>query len=160
MKTPKRKLTMCTVDLPRRNPTRRAAMREAFTLIELLLVLVILAILAAVVVPKFTNRSQQAKETAAKTDISSLETALDAFEVDCSHFPSTEEGLGALVNAPQNATNWKGPYIKRDIPKDPWGNTYVYKFPGTHNANGYDLYSTGPDGRDGNDDITNWTQGQ
>ena len=149
---------MCTVDS--RNRRSRRSSRSAFTLIELLLVLVILAILAAVVVPKFTNRTVQAKEAAAKTDISSLETALDAFEVDCSHFPSNEEGLGALTTAPQNATNWHGPYIKRDVPKDPWGNPYIYKFPGTHNTNGYDLYSMGPDGRDGNDDITNWTQGQ
>jgi general secretion pathway protein G len=101
--------------------------RTALTLIELLLVLVILAVLAAVVVPKFANRGQQARDAAAKTDISSLETAVDAFEVDCGRFPTSEEGLGALVTAPSGVQNWRGPYIKRDIPKDPWGQPYIYK---------------------------------
>lgn len=134
----------------RRNPS------TAFTLIELLLVMVILVVLAAVIVPRFTGRTEQAKQTAAKTDISSIETALDAFEVDIGRFPTTEEGLGALFAAPSGATNWRGPYLKRSLPSDPWGNAYVYKFPGTHNASGYDLYSMGPDGREGTDDITNW----
>lgn len=130
--------------------------RRGFTLIELLLVLVILAVLAAVVVPKFTSRSEQARTTAAQTDISSLETALDAFEVDTGRFPSSDEGLGALVAAPGSVQNWRGPYIKRGLPKDPWGNAYIYRYPGQQNANGYDLYSFGPDGREGNDDIGNW----
>ena len=132
--------------------------RNAFTLIELLLVLVILAVLAAVVVPKFTNRSEQARITAAKTDISSIETALDAFEVDNGRYPSTDERLDALVSAPANLTNWHGPYIKRGVPTDPWGNAYVYRYPGANNPNGFDLFSMGPDGREGNDDVTNWTQ--
>jgi len=136
--------------------TGKTARRKGFTLIELLLVLVILAVLASVVVPKFTARSEQARVTAAKTDIAQLETALDAFEVDNGRFPTTDEGLAALLQAPANVTNWRGPYIKRGLPKDPWGNPYVYVYPGTHNLNGYDLYSFGPDGREGNDDITNW----
>ena len=130
---------------------------RGFTLVELLLVLVILAVLAMVVVPKFTGRSEQARETAAKTDISHLETALDAFEVDCGRFPSTDEGLRVLIERPPNAQNWRGPYIKRP-PLDPWGNQYIYRFPGGHNANGYDLSSMGADGREGTDDITNWAQ--
>jgi len=137
----------------------RTAGRTAFTLIELLLVLVILAVLAAVVVPKFTNRSEQARITAAKTDISSLETALDAFEVDCGRYPTTEEGVAALIQPPPSVQgNWHGPYIKRGLPSDPWGNPYVYRYPGTHNVNGYDLFSMGPDGREGNDDIDNWSR--
>jgi len=133
--------------------------RSAFTLIELLLVLVILAVLAAVVVPKFTNRSEQAREAAAKTDIANMETALDAFEIDNGRFPSTEEGLGALLEAPSNARSWKGPYLKRGMPNDPWGNPYVYRFPATHSKSGYDLYSTGPDGHEGgDDDVVNWAQ--
>ena len=112
--------------------------------------------LAAVVVPKFTARSEQARTTAAKTDISSMETALDAFEVDCGRYPSTEEGLRALVEAPGNVQNWRGSYLKRGVPKDPWGNEYVYRFPGGNAANSYDLYSFGPDGREGGDDITNF----
>jgi len=127
----------------------------AFTLIELLLVLVILAVLAAVVVPKFTNRSEQSRVTAAKTQISNFETALTGFEVDCGRFPTQDEGLDALVRPPQNLQNWKG-YMKM-IPKDPWGNAYVYRFPGTANPSEFDLYSWGSDGREGNDDITNWS---
>lgn len=135
--------------------TPHSPLRSGFTLIELLLVLVILGILAALVVPKFTNRSQQARETAAKADISTIENSLNAFEIDVGRFPTNEEGVGALINAPANATGWKGPYLQRGVPKDPWGNEYVYKFPGTLNPNGFDLYSFGPDGREGNDDISN-----
>src|SRR5688572_21462293 len=130
--------------------------RAGFSLIELLLVLVILAVLAAVVVPKFTNRTEQARITAAKTDISMLDTALDAYEIDNGRFPSGDEGLGALVTA-GSAKNWKGPYIKKGVPTDPWGNPYVYRYPGTNNTNGVDLLSLGPDGREGTDDITNWS---
>lgn len=129
---------------------------SAFTLIELLLVLVILAVLAAVVVPKFTNRSEQARLAAAKTDIANMETALDAFEIDTGRFPATEEGLGALLQQPSGAQNWKGPYLKKP-PLDPWGREYVYRFPGQHNQSGYDLFSMGADGREGNDDVDNWT---
>jgi general secretion pathway protein G len=130
-----------------------------FTLIELLLVLVILATLAAIVVPKFTKRSEQARTTAAGTDIANIELALDAFEVDCGRYPTAEEGLRALVEQPSNANGWKGPYLKKALPKDPWGNQYVYRCPGQHNTNGCDLYSFGPDGQDGGgDDIDNWSQ--
>jgi general secretion pathway protein G len=126
-------------------------------LIELLLVMVILAVLAAVVVPKFTNRTQDAKMTAAKTDISMLDLALDTFEIDVGRYPTTEEGLAALLQPPPNVTSWKGAYVKRAT-NDPWGNGYMYRFPGQHNTNGYDLYSLGPDGREGNDDLDNWSQ--
>ena len=132
----------------------------AFTLIELLLVLVILGVLALVVVPKFAGRSEEARKTAARTDVSMLEGQIDIFEQDCGRFPSNDEGLGVLVTQPANAPKWKGPYIKRGVPKDPWGNEYVYRYPGTHNVNSYDLYSLGPDGHEGNDDIDNWTHGQ
>ena len=134
--------------------------RRAFTLIELLLVLVILGVLALVVVPKFAGRSEEARKTAARTDISMLEGQIDIFEQDVGRFPSNDESLGALVTQPPNAPKWKGPYIKRGVPKDPWGNEYVYRYPGTHNVNSYDLYSLGPDGREGGDDIDNWTTGQ
>jgi len=134
--------------------------RQGFTLIELLLVLVILGVLALVVVPKFAGRSEEARKTAARTDISMLEGQIDIFEQDCGRFPSNDEALSVLVTQPANAPKWKGPYIKRGVPKDPWGNDYVYKYPGTHNVNSYDLYSLGPDGHEGNDDIDNWTQGK
>ena len=136
--------------------TRRPIRARGFTLIELLLVLVILAVLAAVVVPKFTSRSEQARTTAAKTAISNIETALDAFEIDNGRYPSSEEGLGALVGAPPGLMDWRGPYIKGNIPTDPWGRPFVYNQPGRNNASGFDLYSLGADGREGNDDVTNW----
>ena len=134
--------------------------RKGFTLIELMLVMVILAVMAAIVLPKFTGRSQQAKITAAKTQIAQLEVALDAFEIDISRYPTTAEGLRALVEKPaSNSNEWQQAYLKRDIPQDPWGNDYVYRHPGQYNVNGYDLYSLGPDGKlGGDDDITNWTE--
>lgn len=136
---------MKTLTRPRRRP---------FTMVELLLVLVILATLAAIVVPKFTGRSKQARITATATEISSIETALDAFEVDNGYYP---ESLEALTTAPAEAANWHGPYLKKAVVNDPWGNPYVYEFPGEHNAEGYDLTSYGPDGKaGGGDDITNY----
>jgi general secretion pathway protein G len=132
--------------------------RRGFTLIELLLVLVILGILAAIVVPKFSGRTEQARITAATTQISSFSTALDAFEVDNGYFPKGRNGLEDLVSQPRDAQNWKGPYLK-EVPKDPWNNDYVYECPGKHNPSSYDLLSMGPDGRTGgDDDITNWQQ--
>lgn len=128
--------------------------RGGFTLVEMLLVLVILATLAAIVIPKMAGRGRQAQDTAAKQQISSIELALDAFEVDNGFYPKT---LDALLEQPSGAVNWKGPYMKKAIPADPWGNPYVYEFPGKNNPSGYDLMSVGPDGRaGGDDDITNW----
>ena len=134
--------------------------RSAFTLIELLLVLVILAVLAAIVVPKFAGRSEQARVAATKAEIAIIDGAFDQFEIDCGRYPSTEEGLRALVEQPPNVQNWHGPYLKRGVPADKWGNAYVYRYPGIHNTSGFDLSSMGPDGREGNDDIDNWSPTQ
>lgn len=131
---------------------------QGFTLIELLLVLVILGVLAAIVVPKFAGRTEQARVTAAQTQISSFSTALDAFEVDNGRYPSGKNGLQDLVTQPRDAQRWHGPYLK-DIPKDPWNNDYIYECPGRHNPGSYDLMSMGADGRaGGDDDVTNWQQ--
>lgn len=128
-----------------------------FSLIELLLVLVILAVLAAVVAPRFATRGEQARETAAQTDISRLETALDAFEIDNGRYPTNDEGLRALVEQPSGMDSWRGPYISRGVPNDPWGNPYVYRHPPQINQYGYDLYSRGADEQEGTDaDIGNW----
>lgn len=136
---------------------RSARSRGGFTLIELLLVLVILGILAAIVVPKFAGRTEQARTTAAQSQISTFGTALDAFEVDVGYYPKGKNGLNDLVSQPRDAQNWRGPYMKNDIPKDPWGNDYIYECPGKHNPTSYDLMSMGLDGRvGGDDDITNW----
>src|SRR6476660_10046150 len=99
--------------------------RSAFTLIELLLVMVILVVLAAVVVPKFASRSEQARNTAAIQQISNFKTSLDAFEVDNGKYPSTEEGLGALASNVGNWQNWHGPYMENPPMNDPWGQPYV-----------------------------------
>ncbi|MCK9266415.1 type II secretion system major pseudopilin GspG [bacterium] len=132
--------------------------KSGFTLIELLLVMVILSVLATVVVPKFTKRSEQARIVAAQSSITNLEVALESFEVDTGRYPTSEEGLQALVSAPAQLNNWRGPYVKRGVPKDPWGNNYIYKSPGEHNTNSFDLYSYGPDRQEGgDDDIDNWS---
>ena len=140
------------------NTAIRMSRRSAFTLIELLLVLVILGVLAGIVVPKFTNRTQDAKIAAAKTDIASLENQLENFEMDNERYPSSEEGVRALVEQPAGLQNWKGPYIKRGVPNDPWGNPYVYRSPGQNGA--YDILSYGSDGTEGGtgaaQDITSW----
>lgn len=134
----------------------RHSSRQGFTLIELLLVLVILGILAAIVVPKFSGRTEQAKLVAAQTQISSFSTALEAFEVDNGYFPKGKSGLMDLVQQPRDAQNWRGPYMK-DIPKDPWLNDYIYECPGKHNPSSFDIMSMGPDQRvGGDDDVTNW----
>ena len=139
-----------------RNDARGRRGARGFTLIELLLVLVILGVLAAIVVPKFAGRTEQARTTAAQAQISTFGTALDAFEVDTGRYPRGKNGLQDLVQQPRDAVNWKGPYLKNDIPKDPWGNEYIYECPGKHNPTSYDLMSAGPDGRSGSeDDITN-----
>jgi len=128
-------------------------------LIELLLVLVILGILAAIVVPKFSGRTEQARVAAAASQINVFGVALDSFEVDNGYYPKGKNGLLDLVQAPRDAQNWKGPYLKGEIPPDPWGHPYIYEYPGKHNPSSYDIISGGPDGRTGSDDdITNWSQ--
>jgi general secretion pathway protein G len=136
----------------------QASARRGFTLVELLLVLVILGTLAAIVVPKFAGRTEQARLAAAKTQISNFGVALDAFEVDMGYYPKGKDGLLDLVQAPRDAgSNWKGPYIKGEIPKDPWQNDYVYQCPGQHSQSGYDIISPGPDQRVGtDDDVVSW----
>ena len=143
--------------LPQR-PTPARLRNSGFTLIELLLVLVILGVLAAIVVPKFAGRTEQARKTAAQSQISTFGTVLDAFEVDNGYYPKGKNGIQDLVSQPRDARKWNGPYLK-EVPKDPWGNDYIYECPGKNNPTSYDVMSRGPDGRvGGDDDITNWTQ--
>ncbi len=133
--------------------------RTAFTLIELLLVLVILGILAAIVVPKFAGRAQQAKIAAAKQEISTLEGALNLYETDNGNFPTAEQGLMALRVAPGSASGWHGPYLTHDVVNDPWEHAYIYRCPGSHNPDSFDILSMGPDGQEGTaDDITNYSK--
>jgi general secretion pathway protein G len=122
----------------------------------MLLVLVILGVLAAIVYPKVAGRSEQARVSAAVTQVAAFKTALEAFEVDNGYYPKGKGGLMDLVQKPRDAQNWHGPYLD-SIPKDPWGNEYIYECPGRNNPNSFDLMSMGTDGRAGtDDDITNW----
>ena len=126
---------------------RRA--QRAFTLVELLLVLVILGTLAAIVLPKFTGTTQRSRITAAQTQISTFKTALNAFEVDMGGYPKS---LADLIQQPRgnNVQNWHGPYLDSDvIPKDPWGNDYLYVFPGKHNPSSFDVLVRRPRWPDG-----------
>lgn len=129
-------------------------MRRAFTLIELMLVVIIIGVLSAMVMPRLAGRSEQARAQAAKSDIeSSISLALDLYEMDMGSFP---DNLDYLTIKPPSSEGWRGPYVKKK-PLDPWGKSYLYKFPGEHNQSSYDLSSTGKDGQPGtNDDIANW----
>ncbi len=137
-------------------PTSRQA---GFTLLELLVVLVILGLLSAFAVPQVMNYLGGARSDAAKIQVSNLSTALDLYRLDVGHYPSTSEGIGALVAPPSAAGRWNGPYVKkRESLIDPWGETYEYRSPGRHG--GYDLFSLGADkaeGGEGEDrDRTSW----
>lgn len=128
--------------------------KSGFTLIELLLVLVILSVLAAVVVPKFTNRSKQSKIAATKASIATIAMAIDSFEVDCGRFPND---LKELMVQPMDTPGWNKPYLSKPVNADPWGRPFVFRQPGAINPDGFDLYSAGPDGQEGNDDdICSW----
>lgn len=148
---------MCYHFRPRCGQRTRRRRKAGFTLVELMLVMMILVALAAVVVPKFSGRSKQAKETQAVMQINSFKTALDAFEVDNGYYPEGDDGLWDLVEQPEDADNWH--QLMEDVPLDPWGEEYIYEYPGKYNENGYDLWSMGPDRREGTeDDVTNWAE--
>ncbi len=138
------------------NSYRRA---RGFTLIELLVVLVILGLLAGLVGPQVINYLGGANTKTAKLQIQDFSTALDVFRLDVGRYPTTAEGLQALIVQPMGVNRWNGPYLRKNIiPKDPWGNDYQYRSPGQHGA--FDLYSLGADNTEGgegeNQDVVSW----
>ncbi|MBF0122849.1 MAG: type II secretion system major pseudopilin GspG [Candidatus Omnitrophica bacterium] len=132
--------------------------RNAFTLVEIMLVVIIISALAAMIVPRLSGRSEQAKVAVAKADIQgNIATALKLYELDNGMFPTSDQGLMALREKPSASPlprSWNGPYLEKN-PVDPWGGSYVYASPGTHRTD-YDLSSKGKDAESAQDDITNW----
>ncbi len=138
---------------------RAIRIKSGFSLIEILIVLAIIALLAGIVVANFTGIFSGAQEDTARTFVrNSLETPLLKYRMDIGRYPTTQEGLEALIKPPAaSAQRWKGPYLKDStIPLDPWGTPYQYRYPGTKKSDSYDLYSFGPDGSESGDDIGNW----
>ncbi|HEV2329020.1 MAG TPA: type II secretion system major pseudopilin GspG [Verrucomicrobiae bacterium] len=149
--------------LSRRRPagTFASTVQQGFTLVEVLVVCVILAILAATILPEIVGTSKDAKISATKSDISELSSAIERFYINMDRYPTSEEGLAVLTDPPADAgTKWHGPYIKK-LRADPWGNPFQYQSPGTHNPSSYDVWSKGAGGSDastdkGDGEIGNW----
>lgn len=133
--------------------------QSGFTLLELLVVIVIIGLLAAFVAPKYFGQIGKSKTQVAKAQMEAFDRAIDQFRVDTEHFPTTEQGLGSLFSQPANEPLWRGPYIKKGIPLDPWSKAYIYKSPGTDGRD-YEIISYGNDGKSGGGgedaDILSW----
>ena len=143
-------------------PSRLASPR-GFTLIELLVVIVVIGILATLVAPNVFRHIGAAKDATARSQIEMLGAALDAYRLDTGRYPTSQQGLAALWTAPvgdSRASSWRGPYLRKDVPRDPWQNAYVYKSPAEQGRGGYDLLSYGEDGKPGGEgdaaDIASW----
>lgn len=138
---------------------RRRAGQRGFTLIEMLIVMVILGLLAALVGPRMFGKVGKSRQKAAKAQISLFETAMDAYRLDVGRYPTTDMGMEALRTQPQDVGKWDGPYLPKDIPMDPWGNAYEYRSPSDHGD--YEIISRGADGNVGGEgedaDVVSWT---
>jgi len=130
----------------------RSDARAGFTLIELLVVIIVIGLLAGLVAPQIVGRVSEARVTTAKAQLELLNVALESYRLDNGRVPTTEQGLAALRDRPTRGPaplNWQGPYLKKSVPRDPWGNAYVYQAPGARNPGSYDLVSLGRDGKPG-----------
>ncbi len=137
-----------------------AARRAGFTLVEMLVVLAIIGLIVGLAAPRVFNQLAQAKTRAAKVQVESLKSALDLFFLDSGRYPTTSEGLTALVVRPSNGSSWNGPYVKStNVPRDPWNHDYLYQYPGKE-GRAYEIVSLGADGREGGSDsaadVTSW----
>lgn len=157
--------TPVTVHHARAARPSRGRRRSGFTLIEVLVVVVIIAVLASIVAPNVFRHVDTAKSVTAQAQISMLGAALDAYRLDNGRYPSTEQGLAALWQQPSTAprpSNWRGPYLRQPPPADPWGASYIYRAPGERTPTGFDLSSMGADGALGGTgdaaDVTSWKQ--
>lgn len=145
-------------DSASRHSARFIRTLQGFTLLELLVVMVIIGLLAGYVGPRYFAQIGKSEIKVARAQIDSLDKSLDQFRLDTGHYPSLEDGLASLVTRPASEAKWDGPYLKKGVPQDPWGNPYVYRMPGEHSE--YDLLSYGKDGQPGGEgeaaDVTNW----
>ena len=143
---------------PTRKPAARSGATAGFTLLELLVVLVIIGLLAGYVGPKYFSQLGKSEAKVARAQMDAIEKALDHYRLDVGRYPTTEQGLAVLYVRPQNEPKWAGPYLKKEVPPDPWGRAYQYRSPGQHGE--YDLLSFGKDGQAGGTaeatDITSW----
>jgi general secretion pathway protein G len=132
-------------------------LNDGFTLIELMVVVIIIVALAGMVLPRVITRGEEAKKDIAKGGIAGITTGLRLYRLDNDRYPTSDEGLDALMTKPSSARNWKGPYLENK-PFDPWKRKYEYRCPGTRNQGDFDIWSRGPDEQSDADDITNWEQ--
>jgi general secretion pathway protein G len=134
---------------------------RGFTLIEIIIVVIIMSLIAALVVPRLFKKVEKSKQQITKTQIVLLENSIKMFKLDTGRYPTSKEGLKALLEAPQGVTNWDGPYLEKGLPKDPWGRDYTYVYPGKNYT--YEITSLGADGKEGGEgedkDINNWETG-
>ena len=137
---------------------RQRRTQDGFTLLELLVVLVVLGLLAGIVAPRYFSQLGRSEAKVARAQIEGLAKALDLYRLEVGRYPSSEQGLQALVSAPTDEARWSGPYLQKKVPDDPWGHAYIYRYPGENGE--YDLLSLGKDGQPGGDgenaEITSW----